>query len=170
MSSAERAMSRWARLKQENRISAADASPVEEITTQNAVVESEQAEAEVLSEADLPDIETLDADSDFSVFLRDGVPEHLKKLALRKLWASDPVFANLDGLNDYDEDFSIFVPLAKEVVKEVQEMMARNREELSKSEDKESEMLQEPELAEGSHAEDNTDEEEVEDQDEPFEA
>ena len=30
------------------------------------------------------------------------MPEHLKQAALRKLWLSNPVFANLDGLNDYD--------------------------------------------------------------------
>jgi len=54
---------------------------------------------------DLPDIETLDKDSDYTAFMRDGVPEELKKLALRALWRSDPVLANLDGLNDYDEDY-----------------------------------------------------------------
>jgi hypothetical protein len=63
----------------------------------------EELDSEIV--ADLPDIETLDKDSDYTVFLRDGVPESLKKLALRKLWLSDPVLANLDGLNDYDEDF-----------------------------------------------------------------
>ena len=56
---------------------------------------------------DLPDIETLDKDSDYSVFMKEGVPEQLKKLALRKLWLSDPDLAVLDGLNDYDEDFRI---------------------------------------------------------------
>jgi hypothetical protein len=34
------------------------------------------------------------------------VPEQLRKRALRKLWRLNPVFANLDGLNDYDEDFT----------------------------------------------------------------
>ncbi len=58
-------------------------------------------------EHDLPSPETLDAGSDFSRFMREDVPEILKRAALRRLWASDPVFANLDGLNDYDEDFSV---------------------------------------------------------------
>ena len=40
-----------------------------------------------------------------SVFLRRGVPEALKRRAFRALWRSDPVFGNLDRLNDYDEDF-----------------------------------------------------------------
>ena len=48
---------------------------------------------------------SLGKDDDFTVFLKRGVPELLRKTALRKLWRTDPVFANVDGLNDYDEDF-----------------------------------------------------------------
>ena len=55
----------------------------------------------------LPDIDSLDADSDYTVFMGEGVPEHLKRLALRKLWLSDPVLANVDGLVDYGEDFTV---------------------------------------------------------------
>jgi len=68
------------------------------------------AEPAVEPEADapaLPSIDELDAQSDYSVFLAKNVPEALRRAALRKLWASDPVFANLDGLNDYDEDFNL---------------------------------------------------------------
>jgi hypothetical protein len=57
--------------------------------------------------ASLPDIEELDAASDYTGFLAKGVPEHLARAALRKLWLSDPVFANLDGLNDYDQNFNL---------------------------------------------------------------
>ena len=53
----------------------------------------------------LPPVETLHAKSDFTPFLKEGVPSLLKRAALRKLWKSDPTLANLDGLNDYDEDF-----------------------------------------------------------------
>ena len=52
---------------------------------------------------DLPDVDALNKDSDFSLFMREGTPEHLKKIALRKLFNSDPAFSVLDGLNDYDE-------------------------------------------------------------------
>lgn len=55
---------------------------------------------------ELPDIETLDGDSDYTPFLGENVPEDLARMALKKLWRSNPVFANLDGLNDYDEDYS----------------------------------------------------------------
>ena len=65
-----------------------------------------QAEREREIVESLPDIETMDDSSDFSVFLQDGVPEALKRRALRKLWRLNPVLANLDGLNDYDEDFT----------------------------------------------------------------
>jgi hypothetical protein len=53
----------------------------------------------------LPSVETLNADSDFTPFLKEGVPSLLKRAALRKLWKTDPILANLDGLNDYDDDF-----------------------------------------------------------------
>jgi hypothetical protein len=55
----------------------------------------------------LPSIEELTAESDYSVFLGDNVPEEIKRAALRKLWRSDPVFGELDGLNDYDEDYNL---------------------------------------------------------------
>ena len=53
----------------------------------------------------MPAIDDLTAESDFTAFLKEGVPEELKRLALRKLWRTDPVFANLDGLVEYGEDF-----------------------------------------------------------------
>ena len=59
-----------------------------------------------LDASSLPPLEDLTADSDFTPFLQTGVPSALKRAALRKLWSSDPVLANVDGLNDYDEDFA----------------------------------------------------------------
>lgn len=61
----------------------------------------------MLTEADLPSIDGLTAQSDYTVFLQKNVPETLRKAALRKLWGSDPVLANLDGLNDYDDDYTV---------------------------------------------------------------
>ena len=60
-----------------------------------------------IDETELPDIESLDRDSDYTAFLRKGVPDRLKRAALHKLWRSDPLFGILDGLNDYDEDFTL---------------------------------------------------------------
>lgn len=55
--------------------------------------------------AEAIDLETLDGGSDFTVFLKEGVPDVLKRKALATLWLSDPVLANIDGLVDYDDDF-----------------------------------------------------------------
>jgi len=53
----------------------------------------------------LPPIDELTAESDYTVFLGKNVPQALTNAALRKLWLSDPVLANLDRLNDYDDDY-----------------------------------------------------------------
>jgi hypothetical protein len=74
-----------------------------EDTTPETAMSPEQAEIV----AQLPDIDSLEDGSDFTVFLQDGVPEALRRRALRKLWRLNPVYANLDGLNDYDEDFTL---------------------------------------------------------------
>lgn len=52
------------------------------------------------------DVETLDYHADFTRFMKEDVPEALRKRALRQLWRSDPILANVDGLNDYDDDFT----------------------------------------------------------------
>lgn len=57
------------------------------------------------SAAEAVDLETLAFESDYSVFLKEGVSRHLKNAALQKLWRSNPVLACVDGLNDYDQDF-----------------------------------------------------------------
>jgi hypothetical protein len=55
----------------------------------------------------LPSLDELYANSDYTAFLAKDVPEALTRAALRKLWLSDPVFANLDGLTDYDQDYNL---------------------------------------------------------------
>ena len=63
--------------------------------------------------AQLPDLDSLDDASDFSVFLKEGVPDVIRRKALRKLWRVNPVLACLDGLNDYDEDYTVSEALVK---------------------------------------------------------
>jgi Protein of unknown function (DUF3306) len=114
----ENLLLRWSRRKHQARQAEAPAAPkpietaepeqaataapaVEPAETEKPPVPQSDSDAPVDIE-DLPDIESLTYDSDFTVFLRDGVPEFIKKQALRKLWASNPILANLDGLNGYD--------------------------------------------------------------------
>lgn len=108
-------LSRWSTRKRDAQQSN---SPVEqpdenlsgELTSGASASGQETAEAAVGEAAfnpdDLPDIETLDKDSDFSVFMSEKVPEALRRRALRRLWRVDPSFAFLDGMNDYDEDYT----------------------------------------------------------------
>jgi hypothetical protein len=53
-----------------------------------------------------PDLSTLDAQSDYTPFLRQGVRTEVRSSALRKLWNSDPIFSQTDGLQDYAGDFT----------------------------------------------------------------
>ncbi|MGD9828513.1 MAG: DUF3306 domain-containing protein [Hyphomicrobiaceae bacterium] len=52
------------------------------------------------------DFDALDYGSDYTRFMQPGVPEWVRQKALRRLWVSNPLLANLDGLDDYIEDFS----------------------------------------------------------------
>ena len=55
--------------------------------------------------AEAIDIDALDYDSDYSAFFKDGVPTLLRQKAMRLLWRSNPILANVDGLCDYYENF-----------------------------------------------------------------
>ncbi len=66
----------------------------------------EQTDEEICAALDLPDPDTLQPGDDYSVFLQQAVPERLRRRALRMLWRSNPVLANVDGLVDYGEDFT----------------------------------------------------------------
>lgn len=88
--------------------------------------------AQMLSEEDLPDIDTLDSGSDFKAFLTKNVPDHLHKMALRKLWRTSSVLANVDGLNDYDLDYSL--PEAMQAAKESAMDLASGVKRLNESE------------------------------------
>jgi Protein of unknown function (DUF3306) len=89
-------LGRWARLK---RTRAAEVSePAAEIP--------EGPEAEPFDPASLPALDTLDAVSDYTAFLKPGVPRELRTLALRRAWATDPAITGYKTLADYDWDFN----------------------------------------------------------------
>ena len=54
----------------------------------------------------LPDIESATAETDFTVFLQKGVPEFLKRQALRRAWSLDPGIRDYAGPADYAWDFN----------------------------------------------------------------
>lgn len=59
---------------------------------------------------ELPPVEALTLESDFRAFLHPKVEEHLKRAALKKLFA-DPHFNTMDGLDVYIDDYNIPDPL-----------------------------------------------------------
>ena len=95
------------------RRAAVEAEAEQEARVEAAVLEAEReaevaekSDAELLAELDLPDPDSLGAGDDFTVFLKDAVPARLKTRALRRLWGTNPLLANIDGLVDYGEDFT----------------------------------------------------------------
>jgi len=67
---------------------------------------SEDEIEEEARELGLPSPRTLGPGSDFKPFMASDVPDYLRRFALRRLWRSNPVLANVDGLVDYGEDFT----------------------------------------------------------------
>jgi hypothetical protein len=61
---------------------------------------------------DLPPIESLGKDSDYTLFMREGVPEEQRVAALRKLWRSDPAFTEQFPFEMHMEDYNAtFTPI-----------------------------------------------------------
>jgi Protein of unknown function (DUF3306) len=101
-------LSRWSQRKAAARRGAPAEEAVPEPQPEKQAAEPPVDEAKPAEDTPaLPPVEELTAESDYTVFLGEKVPEALKRAALRKLWGSDPVLANLDGLNDYDEDYNL---------------------------------------------------------------
>lgn len=105
-------LSRWSRLKRQSAepipepVAEEPPAPLPELVPEeNAEAAAETADAEDPLK-DLPPVEELTPESDYTPFLRAEVPEDLHRQALRKLWTSDPVFANDDGLKDYADDYA----------------------------------------------------------------
>jgi len=103
-------LSRWSRRKQAAREGLEEPDPQPEqpaVPAENAAepAAEEAAAADESAYADI-DFDALDYDSDYTQFMDKDVPEMVRRRALRALWRSDPILANVDGLNDYDEDFT----------------------------------------------------------------
>ncbi|QIE46519.1 DUF3306 domain-containing protein [Pseudohalocynthiibacter aestuariivivens] len=106
----------------------------------------EKSDAEILTELDLPDPDTLQLGDNFAAFMAKAVPDRIRRRALRALWRSNPVLANVDMLVDYGEDFTdsatvvenmqTAYQVGKGMLKHVQEM-ARQAEELENPSDTE---------------------------------
>lgn len=123
MSSEESGLQRWARrkAKAQKKRGAAEPAVADENSEQpeqpelRQTVSPPQTADDAAAEPELPDIETLTEESDFSVFMKEGVPPALRTLALRKLWAADPAFNVIDEMVEYGEDYAKATALAGSV-------------------------------------------------------
>lgn len=117
-------------------------------------VDATPPEDKVLTDADMPPLESLNSDSDYSGFLSRGVSRELRQLALRKLF-SGAGFNLRDGLDDYDEDFTEFEPLGDIVTADMkyQQRLQAERE-AAEQEAREAEEADQNEAHDGETSED----------------
>jgi hypothetical protein len=117
--------SRWSRRKQRVKLEQADtdanaediniaqanaAAPDTESSDLEQIRAEKLARLNALKDEDMPDIATLNENSDFSQFMSTNVSEELRKLALRKLFQGK-TYNVRDGLDEYDGDYTSFEKL-----------------------------------------------------------
>jgi hypothetical protein len=125
-------LGRWSRLKAQAR--ELGSQPVAE-PVEHGGDDSPAGVAQVTPDAappsvELPDLEQLDQDSDYSAFLTPGVDASLRQRALRKLFSS-PKFNVFDGLDTYRDDFTSFPPLGDVVTADMRHHLERLAKELA---------------------------------------
>ena len=133
----ESVLSRWSRRKLEARQPQADPGqkPTEETPAKTPVSAGEageasvEAEKPVLTDADMPDVDSLDENSDYSQFMSSGVSDKLRNLALRKLFHT-PSFNIRDGLDEYDDDFTSFEKLGDIVTSDMKHRIEMEQQKL----------------------------------------
>ena len=67
----------------------------------------------------LEDVAKLTADSDYSAFAARHVDAKIRNAAMRKLFAGDPHFNVMDGLDVYIDDYSVGVPIPKSMLRQM---------------------------------------------------
>ena len=114
----ETLVSRWSRRKQlvaeeaalEQKIASGEIVDAELIVDPETLREEKLAELNALTDEDMPDLETLGEDSDYTGFMSVNVSEGLRKMALKKLFHSK-TYNIRDGLDEYDGDYTFFEKL-----------------------------------------------------------
>jgi hypothetical protein len=103
----EEFLKRWSRRKQEAKV--VPEAPPE--TTLPAAAEGVAAVPQATAEAEidlskLPPIDSIDAATDITAFLRKNIPGELSRAALRRAWAADPAIRDFVGLAENAWDFT----------------------------------------------------------------
>jgi hypothetical protein len=117
-------LARWSQRKSDSARQIVDPPPAES--------PQPEPEPQVLTDEDMPPLESLGQDSDYSGFLSPGVSENLRQLALSKLFRSAK-FNVVDNMNDYAEDYTKWVPLGDVVTCDMRFAMERAKEKLERA-------------------------------------
>lgn len=112
MSKDKNFLQRWSRRKQEAahpagerpELESTEATPIEKASLPPAEsVPKQEAGVDLKS---LPSIESITAATDIRPFLVPGVPEELRRAALRRAWQADPAIRDFVGLSENSWDFN----------------------------------------------------------------
>ncbi len=128
--SKESVLHRWSRRKLEAREAREEETPnpAAEVPGESAAP-AEAEDKPLLTDADMPPLDSLTGESDFSPFMSKGVSDELRNLALRKLFQSS-VFNIRDGLDEYDDDFTTFEKLGDIVTADMKHQIEMQQQKL----------------------------------------
>jgi hypothetical protein len=105
----EEFLARWSRRKQKAR-AAADAPPPSPPADPPGMAPppapAEDPAAGAVDLSSLPSIDSIDAATDITAFLRQGIPQDLSRAALRRAWSADPAIRDFIGLAENAWDFN----------------------------------------------------------------
>src|SRR5437016_4637254 len=116
-------LSRWSRRK----LAAAAEAPAPAPASAPAVVPAPATAPGVLTPSaalELPPVESLTFDSDFTAFLQPGVDDKVKRAALKQLFR-DPRFNIMDGLDTYIDDYTKADPIPSDMLAGLLQRFAR---------------------------------------------
>ncbi len=130
----ENFLSRWSRRKREGGEEEAAGPPAAVEPAETREDESVGDEPRVLTDDDMPSLDEIGEHSDYSGFLSPGVSEGLRRAALRKLFSSAK-FNVCDGLDDYAEDYTKFLPLGDVITADMRHHMQRMLDKLADEEE-----------------------------------
>jgi len=105
----EQFLARWSRRKQEATAGLADPKGEQDVEAHGPAQPDDVATEPPPQEVDLaslPPIESIDAATDVSAFLRKGIPQELRRAALRQAWSADPAIRDFVGLAENAWDFN----------------------------------------------------------------
>jgi hypothetical protein len=105
----EEFLARWSRRKREARSTNPAPEPAEPMEAHDTTPPPGTAEDPPSPDVDLsslPPIESIDAGTDITAFLRKGIPQELSRAALRRAWTADPAIRDFVGLAENAWDFN----------------------------------------------------------------